>query len=237
MHSHAPLFPTAQPPLRPLAVALLLGILCTPATIAAQEAVSPPSFALGLGGGVFFFSPEDVNTFVDAVLDFQGAEVVSGRSEMTVGLSAAGHVAFIVNDLFEIRPEMLFLFSGLRMEVLGGTDFDFFILSFAPGAYGILRLGPGRLGAGAHVYYTQLIVDAAGSDSITFDGVDVGFSVLGGLEGRVSDNLFVSGAVIGRLANVDEIRDEDDLLLRIDGRNFEIDLTGIEIRAGFTLTF
>lgn len=211
-------------------------------------------YKLGLEGGLGFVSPDDVNKFIDewTVLPI----TVQGTKDVKLNFNISGYLGLMVGDLIEIRPEVGFFIAPKSISYWCGSDLDILIWSICPGISANLtpKIDKGmrlQFGVGLFEYFAavkwkgeEIFPDPWGAPqtqefSETWKGNKLGIHATVGLDLQILPNFGFSLSALFKHANIDELKDEQDQVVKWNGigENFSLDLSGFEFRLGGYLAF
>lgn len=191
-----------------------------------------PSYGGGIAFGYSYYFPKDLNDYIDV----SGYASDITKEHIHSGIDVGLFLTFALNKYFEIDPEFSYLYSR---HSFGNADIDLIVsyLQFGGTIYYIKMIQQGinlRLGGGISNHRGNVSWESGYSVPQTWEGSSIGLHAAAGSELVLSSNMSVSLLIIGRFANIEQLKHKDGYIIKKrDGsnKNLHLNFSGIEVKA------
>jgi len=215
-------------------ILLLILVFSSPHSGNAQELYQKvyPDFGIGASVGFSYFFPGDLNDYID--LTVPGALNGAKKEHINTGINVGLFLMYNPLPFLEIVPEFDYFYSRRAFSQI---DLDAVASYIQLGAtcYYIRELYPGinlRFGAGISDYIGTVSWEYPYSDSQKWEGSSIGFHGAVGGEMILSEEMTLSLILVSRYANIGELKDRDNNIIRFPGKNKNLNMnfSGIEAK-------
>jgi len=185
-----------------------------------------PSFGGGVTFGYNYFSPKDLNDYIDLQIPS------TKKDHINTGIDVGLFLIYSPNEHIEIIPEFSYLYSRHAFEY---TDLALVVNYTQLGGtvYYIKPLQPGinlRFGGGLSHYWGKLDWEYPNSVQ-TYNGSTIGFHGAVGGDLILSPKMSMTLLVIGKYAKISQLKNNQGKVLpSTSGDDLELNVSGIGIK-------